>query len=102
MVLWARQNLGRFWSARITIKTGHELIRSGPYARVRHPIYLGLLLAVAGTALTTGEWRGVLALCTMLIAFSYKIHKEEALLTMEFGEAFDDYRKQAGLIFPRH
>jgi protein-S-isoprenylcysteine O-methyltransferase Ste14 len=101
LVLWAQRNLGKFWSARITIRVDHRLIRSGPYARVRHPVYSGLLLAVAGTALNTGEWRGVGSFCLVLIAFAYKIRKEEELLTQEFGEAYQDYRNQSGVLTPR-
>ena len=58
--IWARRHLGQFWSARVTLKVDHELIQSGPYARVRHPIYSGLLLAMLGTALFIGEWRALL------------------------------------------
>ncbi len=101
LVLWARRHLGRFWTSRVTIKNDHELIRTGPYARVRHPIYSGLLLAVAGTGLVTSEWRGVAAFCLILIAFTYKLRKEEALLTRQFGDAYEDYLKQSGRLIPR-
>lgn len=47
--IWARFYIGENWSSAVTIKVGHELIRTGPYAWVRHPIYCGLLLAIAGT-----------------------------------------------------
>jgi len=53
----ARLWLGRNWSGTVTVKANHELIRSGPYAFVRHPIYIGLLLALASTALSVGKWR---------------------------------------------
>lgn len=100
LVIWAQRHMGRFWSARITIKAGHQLIRTGPYVRVRHPIYSGLLLAVAGTTLATGEWRGLAAFLLILIAFGYKMRKEEALLTQTFGDAYLDYRKDSGYLFP--
>jgi protein-S-isoprenylcysteine O-methyltransferase Ste14 len=100
LVFWAQRHLGKFWSARITIRADHQLIRTGPYAHVRHPIYSGLLLAIAGTALTTEEWRGVIAFCLVLIAFAYKIRKEEALLNRTFHDDYLDYRKQSGYLFP--
>ena len=59
--VWARHYLGRNWSGTVTVKQDHELIRSGPYRLVRHPIYTGLLLAILGTAVAFGEWRGLLA-----------------------------------------
>ncbi|MGA6956537.1 MAG: isoprenylcysteine carboxylmethyltransferase family protein, partial [Candidatus Acidiferrales bacterium] len=48
--IWARHTIGKEWSAEVQIKEGHRLIRSGPYAHIRHPIYTGLLLALIGTA----------------------------------------------------
>ena len=56
----ARVWLGGNWSGTVTLKQGHELIRTGPYRFVRHPIYTGLLLAVLGSAIAIGEWRGLL------------------------------------------
>jgi protein-S-isoprenylcysteine O-methyltransferase Ste14 len=99
--IWARYSLGQYWSARVTLKIDHQLIRSGPYAWVRHPLYSGLLLAMAGTALVAGEWRGVIAVVMALVEFSRKAAKEEALLAGEFGERYQEYRKQAGFLTPR-
>lgn len=101
VVLRSRQHLGRFWSARITLKVGHQLIRSGPYAHVRHPLYSGMLLAVIGTALATGEWRGVVSFLILLAMWIHKMRKEEALLSNEFGDVYKDYRKRTGPLFPR-
>jgi protein-S-isoprenylcysteine O-methyltransferase Ste14 len=57
--IWARVLLGGNWSGGVTLKHGHELVVDGPYRWVRHPIYTGLLVAPAGTALALGEWRGL-------------------------------------------
>ncbi len=97
---WARYSLGQYWSARVTLKIDHQLIRSGPYAWVRHPLYSGLLLAMAGTALVVGEWRGVVGVVVALAEFSRKAAKEEALLAGEFGEQYQEYRRQAGFLTP--
>ncbi len=101
LALWARYSLGQYWSGRVTLKEDHQLIRVGPYAHVRHPIYSGLLLAMAGTALVVGEWRGVLAVLLAVIEFSRKAAKEEALLATEFGDQYREYRRQAGFLTPR-
>ncbi len=58
----ARAYLGRNWSGTVTLKQGHELIRTGPYRLVRHPIYTGMLLAFVGTAMARGRVRGLVAL----------------------------------------
>lgn len=99
--IWARYCLGVYWSARVTLKEGHQLIRTGPYAFVRHPIYTGMLLGAAGTALVVGEWRGILAVLLLFAAHSRKALREEGLLATEFGEAYAAYRRSTGFLFPR-
>lgn len=99
--IWARVHIGRNWSGQVMIKKDHELIRSGPYARIRHPIYTGLLLAVFGTFLEIGEARALLAFVLILLGFSYKAKREEALLAGHFGPAFDEHKKHTGFFFPR-
>lgn len=100
IAIWARYCLGVYWSARVTLKEDHRLIRSGPYAFVRHPIYTGMLLGTVGAALVAGEWRGVLAVALLLAAHSRKALREEALLTTEFGEEYASYRRSTGFLFP--
>jgi protein-S-isoprenylcysteine O-methyltransferase Ste14 len=99
--IWARWHLGANWSAIVSIREQHELIRSGPYRRVRHPIYTGMLLAMAGTALVLGEVRGLLAFAITLAAFYSKARKEEAWLTREFGEKFEAHARQTGMFLPK-
>jgi protein-S-isoprenylcysteine O-methyltransferase Ste14 len=101
IALWARWHLGQYWSGRITIKEGHKLIRTGPYARLRHPIYTGLVLAATGTAMEIDRWRGVAAVCIILLGFCIKARREEALLTKEFGEEFGEHRRATGFLLPK-
>jgi protein-S-isoprenylcysteine O-methyltransferase Ste14 len=101
LALWARWHLGQYWSGRITIKEGHRLIRTGPYARLRHPIYSGLILAAAGTAIEIDQLRGVAAVCIILLGFWIKGRREEALLTKEFGAEFEEHRRSTGFLLPK-
>jgi protein-S-isoprenylcysteine O-methyltransferase Ste14 len=101
IAIWGRYSLGQYWSARVTLKVDHRLIRSGPYAYVRHPLYAGLLVAMAGTALVVGEWRAVLGVLLSLMELSRKAKKEEALLATEFNDDYQEYRKHAGFLTPR-
>jgi len=98
--IWARLILGENWSAKVTRKVDHELIRSGPYAFVRHPIYSGLLLATIGTAIFIGQWRGLIAIPLVLLSESIKARREEQFMIEEFGETYQEYREQTWFIVP--
>jgi protein-S-isoprenylcysteine O-methyltransferase Ste14 len=100
IAIWARYCLGQYWSARVTLKEDHRLIRSGPYRSVRHPIYTGMLLGAVGRAFSIGEWRGVVAVVLILVAHSLKARREESLLSREFGEEYAAYRRETGFLFP--
>jgi protein-S-isoprenylcysteine O-methyltransferase Ste14 len=98
--VWARRHLGRNWSATVTVKQDHALVESGPYALVRHPIYTGLLLALIGSALALGEWRGVLAVLIVLWAFWRKLQLEELWMVEQFGERYQAYRRRVRALIP--
>lgn len=98
--IWARLILGENWSGRVTRKVGHELVRSGPYAFVRHPIYSGLLIASIGTAVVVGEWRGVMAIPLILLSEIVKARREEQFMLAEFGESYVQYRNETGFLIP--
>jgi protein-S-isoprenylcysteine O-methyltransferase Ste14 len=99
--IWARNHIGRFWSGSVAIREDHQLIRTGPYSRIRHPIYTGILVALAGTTLAVGNYRALLAFALILVSLIYKARLEEALLTREFGSTFDDHRRHTGFFLPR-
>jgi protein-S-isoprenylcysteine O-methyltransferase Ste14 len=98
--VWARRHLGRNWSGRITIKVDHELVRSGPYRFVRHPIYTALLGMYAGTAVVSGEWHALLGFVLAVAAYGRKMRMEEANLAAAFGAARGDYRRSTKLLLP--
>ncbi|MGD0956569.1 MAG: isoprenylcysteine carboxylmethyltransferase family protein [Candidatus Acidiferrales bacterium] len=99
--IWARYHIGRYWSGSVALRAGHELIRTGPYARIRHPIYTGMLLAIAGTALAIGRYRALVAFAIILLGFTWKSKREEALLASQFGAAFEEHRRRTGFFLPR-
>jgi protein-S-isoprenylcysteine O-methyltransferase Ste14 len=98
--VWARITLGGNWSATVTLKHDHEIVRSGPYRWIRHPIYTGLLLAFLGSAIALGEWRGLLALCIAAAAFWRKSRVEERWLEELFGAEYADYRQSTWALIP--
>jgi protein-S-isoprenylcysteine O-methyltransferase Ste14 len=98
--VWARTHLGRNWSGTVTVKQEHELIRGGPYAYVRHPIYTGLLFALIGTAIVRGEWRGVLAVLIAFAALWRKLRLEERWMIETFGDEYRRYRERTAALIP--
>lgn len=98
--VWARRRLGRNWSGVVTVKEGHELVRSGPYRFVRHPIYTGLLLAFLGSAIARGEWRGLVAVAIVFVAFWTKLKREERWMIETFGDAYLRYRDEVAALIP--
>jgi protein-S-isoprenylcysteine O-methyltransferase Ste14 len=101
LATWARMHLGRNWSDKVVIQSSHQLIRTGPYARLRHPIYSGVLLGVLGTAVVLGEWRGAIAFVLLLINYVVKARKEDRVLADSFAAQFQEHRQRAGFLLPR-
>ena len=101
VAFWARWHLGTNWSGVVTLKEGHELIRTGPYRSIRHPIYTGILLGLLGTAITFGAVRGLFAMAIVWLSFYIKARREESFLTQEFGPNFAEHKQHTGMFLPR-
>ena len=98
--VWGRLHLGKYWSGIITLKEGHELIRSGPYRLVRHPLYTGFLLAVLGSALTAGTGDALAGFLLIFIAYLIKVRREEAVLSREFGDQYVRFKQEVAALCP--
>ncbi|HKF50103.1 MAG TPA: isoprenylcysteine carboxylmethyltransferase family protein [Terracidiphilus sp.] len=98
--IWARITLGANWSGRATVKKNHELIQRGPYSLARHPIYTGLLTAIAGTALANGVAACLVGLVLIVLAFFIKMSQEERLMQETFPEAYPAYRRRVKALIP--
>ena len=100
VAVWARFALGGNWSGTIAFKENHELITRGPYARVRHPIYSGLLLMVLGTAVESARPRGFVMLAFVFVTLAIKARLEEAFMIRHFPEAYPQYRHRVKALIP--
>jgi len=98
--VWARVHLGRNWSRSVTIKQDHELITSGPYAVVRHPIYTGILTGFVGMAIAIGQVRGLIVLALIFLAFWLKFRMEEQWMRSQFGETYTAYASHTSALVP--
>ncbi len=98
--VWARIWIAGNWSSDVTLKHDHELIVDGPYRWVRHPIYTGILIALAGTGLAVGEWRVALAIVLAGAAYWRKLTIEEGVMRRQFGDAYIRYAERTPALIP--
>jgi protein-S-isoprenylcysteine O-methyltransferase Ste14 len=98
--VWAREHLGRNWSRSVTIKQDHELITTGPYAAVRHPIYTGILTGFLGTAIAISQVRGIIVFVLIFLVFWAKLRMEEEWMRSEFGQTYAAYAHQTAALVP--
>ncbi len=99
LAIWARVHLGRNWGMPMTQKAEPELVTSGPYRFVRHPIYSGLLVAILGTALVT-NLIGLIIVAILGAYFYYSASVEEKNLTATFPAAYPEYRNSTKMLIP--
>lgn len=99
LAIWSRIYLGRNWSSYPTLKESHELITSGPYRLIRHPIYTGVLLGVLGSGLAGGLW-WLIPFFFGCFVFVRRVFKEEKIMTKEFPDQYPDYKKHTWALIP--
>lgn len=97
---WARRHLGRNWSGEVRIATGHELVRSGPYRWLRHPIYTGILGMYGGAMLVSGQMHALIAFVIITVAYWRKLRLEEKILSANFGASWDGYQRETWALVP--
>jgi len=98
--IWARRHLGSNWSSHPALKEGHELVISGPYRIVRHPIYTGMLTAALGSVMDTHKAIWLYFTVVMTATFVYRIHVEEAIMVRTFPDSYPDYKARTSALIP--
>jgi protein-S-isoprenylcysteine O-methyltransferase Ste14 len=97
--IWARVHIGRNWGTPMTEKEQPELVTSGPYRLVRHPIYSGILVAGVGTAVAL-SWLWLIAVALAGIYFVYSATVEEHYMTEQFPDAYPMYKRSTKMLVP--
>jgi len=100
LAIWARRHLGRNWSGTVRIGVDHELIRTGPYRFLRHPIYTAMLGMFLGTAVSSSQYHALLGLAILVLAYLRKTRLEEQILQQTFGAEYDAYRRDTWALVP--
>jgi protein-S-isoprenylcysteine O-methyltransferase Ste14 len=98
---YSHHTIGRYWSMRIRLKQGHQLVTRGPYGQIRHPLYTALFFGYLGTLLALQSW--MLAAWFPVFVASYRIfaEEEESIMERAFGEAYRAYRRRTGMFLPK-
>jgi len=101
LFLWAVVTMGKNWSLVARTRADHQLVRTGPFAMVRHPIYLALLLYLISIAAALGHWQQLLLAVPLYLAGTFiRIRDEEALLRAQFGEDHARYVREVPALIP--
>ncbi len=98
--IWARMHLGGNWSGSVVMKKGQTLVRTGPYAIVRNPIYTGIAIGIMGSAIAEGTVTGLLAVACIVVFSYFRITAEEKLLKERFGKDFEEYKRDVKVFVP--
>ncbi len=100
LVSWAYASLGRYWDGAISVLTDHHIVRTGPFAIVRHPVYLGFDLFVTGGAfLSADPVAGLIAALVALVMY-FRAREEERFLSERLGDAYAAYRRRVPMLRP--
>jgi len=99
LAVWARLHIGRNWGTPMSQKEAPELVTSGPYRLVRHPIYTGILVAGAGTAIAL-SWQWLIAVALAGVYFVYSAIVEERYLAEQFPDTYPTYRRSTKMLVP--
>jgi protein-S-isoprenylcysteine O-methyltransferase Ste14 len=99
LAIWAQVHLGRNWGTPMSRKDEPELVTSGPYHMVRHPIYSGILTAGIGTAVAL-SWPWLIAVALAAVYFVYSATVEERYLSEQFPDAYPAYRRSTKMLVP--
>jgi len=95
------RQLGRFWSAYLELQENHQLITTGVYRRIRHPMYSVLFVALIGMALMSANWLFMALCAARMLLFFERMRREEAMLMGQFGDEYRHYQQRTGRLLPR-
>lgn len=97
-----KKHLGKHWALGARVVEGHELVTDGPYARVRHPLYLAMFGLLAGAVIGVSSIAGAIAaLAAFAAGTALRVRAEDRLLAETFGAKFEDYRKRVPAFIPK-
>jgi protein-S-isoprenylcysteine O-methyltransferase Ste14 len=102
LLIWVHRTLGEHWSMMLKLGEEHLLVTSGPYSRIRHPMYTYFYMMVIATALISANlFVGIFGVATWTLLYLVRIGDEEQMLLEQFGEEYEEYMKRTGRLLPK-
>jgi len=101
LVVWAQVDLGKQFSPQLQLRQEHHLVTSGPYARVRHPLYTGLYAFGLSMALVSANWFFVFFFVISLVGIAARVPREEQMMLEQFGDEYREYIQRTGRYVPK-
>ena len=101
VLLWTHHTLGKQYSAKLEIQKEHDLIQSGPYSKVRHPMYTVFISFSISVAVVSSNWLMIISAILIGVGLYWITLTEEPMLIREFGDKYLEYQKRAGRFLPR-
>jgi protein-S-isoprenylcysteine O-methyltransferase Ste14 len=101
LLIWVHVCLGKEWTAKLQLRKDHRLIQSGPYSRIRHPMYTALFAIYFSMGIVSSNYIILILLTTAILSIALRIPKEEELLIERFGEEYRTYKQKTGSLFPK-
>ena len=98
---WTQAALGTMWSAQLQLREQHCLVATGPYARMRHPLYTAMCVWSIGVALVTANWVFAALAAMVMAVFFTRVPREEHMMIEQFGDEYREYMTRTGKFWPK-
>ena len=98
---WSELELDRQFSPQLQLRQDHQLITSGPYGTIRHPLYTGIFTFGLSLALVSANWFFVAFFVVSLLGLGLRVPKEERMMVEQFGEDYRTYMQRTGRFLPK-
>ncbi len=98
---WTHVALGTLWSAQLQLRANHRLVTSGPYSRVRHPMYTAILVWVTSLGFVIANWVPIIFAVSVAVILVARVPREEQMMIERFGDEYREYMKRTGRLLPK-
>jgi protein-S-isoprenylcysteine O-methyltransferase Ste14 len=98
---WTHLSLGTLWTANLQIRANHYLVETGPYSRIRHPMYTAIMAWAVSLGFMLANWVPIVFAGVVMIMLTARVPREEKMMIERFGEEYRAYMKRTGRFLPK-